>query len=74
MLHTCLCFYILEIDNFIEIDLKAAKKNFVPKANEQARMVSFFSCVATLMQSCLLELFYDSLQEYMDFACLRMVS
>jgi len=45
----------------------------VPKANEEVRMVSFFNCVATLMQGNLLELFHESLDEYADFMCLRLV-
>lgn len=45
----------------------------VPKANEQSRMISFFNCVATLMQSNLLELFKESLLEYKNFICMKMV-
>jgi hypothetical protein len=51
----------------------AAKRNIVPKANEPERMISFFNCVATLMQANLLELFHESLNEYRDFLCMRMV-
>lgn len=45
----------------------------VPKANEQPRMLAFFSCIATLMQANLLELFNESLSEYKKFICMELV-
>ncbi|CAL8097411.1 unnamed protein product [Orchesella dallaii] len=44
----------------------------VPKANDEMRMKSFFNCVATVMQTNLLELFNESLEEYTKFMCCQL--
>ena len=46
----------------------------VPKADEEARMKAFFNCVACLMQHNLEALFHDSVTEFKDFICCKLVS